>query len=227
MAFLIRDQWMFIIFIYISKLLRRFSTTSINLKPTAFNDIKAIRRTSLLAILIFCPLAESASVNPYTLNAGDELSISVWQEPDLKQDVVVLPDGSFSFPLVGQIMAEGYTSAEVEKTLSRKLKKFIPKAVVTVSVHQVSGNKIYIIGEVNKPGEYQLSRPLDVIQALSLAGGLSDFASGNEIIVLRQIGKEKIALPFPYDDVQQGKKLDKNFVLKSGDSIIVPGRSLF
>lgn len=217
---------MFILFAYRKTLLRCLFSSSFNPKPVAIRVIKAIQGSFMLAILMLWPLVVGAA-NPYTLNAGDELSISVWLEPDLKQDVVVLPDGSFNFPLAGRIMAQGYTTGEVQIVLSRKLKRYIPKAVVTVSVRKVSGNKIYIIGEVNKPGEYLLSRPVNVIQALSLAGGLTEFASGNEIIVLRQIGKEKIALPFPYNDLQKGKKLEKNFEMKSGDSIVVPGRSLF
>lgn len=189
-----------------------------------------ILRILPLIILATCSLdaaAANSPSQPYTLNPGDELSVSVWLEPDLKRDVVVLPDGSFSFPLVGRVVAKGYTTSQVEKTLKKKLKSYIPQAAVTVSVSQVSGNKIYIIGEVNKPGEYLLSRPLDVIQALSLAGGLTGYASSGNIIILRKTKRKTIALPFPYDDVQKGQQLDRNFVLKSGDSIIVPGRSLF
>jgi polysaccharide export outer membrane protein len=163
----------------------------------------------------------------YRLNPGDELLISVWKEPDLRQQVLVLPDGTISIPLAGQMAVAGRTPKGVEQTIAKKLRKFVPDAVVTVSVLKVAGNKVYVLGEVNKPGEYQPSRPLDVMQALSIAGGLTAFASEDRIIVLRREGGQKIAKPFPYADIQRGRKLEQNFELKSGDVVVVPGRSLF
>jgi len=181
----------------------------------------------MLFLLACHPATAGAADDPYKLNPGDEILVSVWKEADLQRELLVLPDGMIGFPLAGHIKAEGQTPKELERAIAKRLRKFVPDAVVTVSVLKASGNKIYIIGEVNKPGEYQPSRPLNVMQALSLAGGLTAFASESRIVVLRRVGDQKVALPFPYADLQRGEKLDQNFELMSGDTVVVPGRSLF
>ena len=187
----------------------------------------AMRGLPILLLLISSPAAAGAEDESYSLNPGDELLISVWKESDLQREVLVLPDGSVGFPLAGQVRAEGLTPNELAETIAAKLRTYVPDAVVTVAVLSAAGNKIYVIGEVNKPGEYQPSRPLNVMQALSLAGGLTEFASESRIIVLRKVGDKEISLPVPYDDLQRGDSLDQNHRLMSGDSIVVPSRSLF
>lgn len=188
----------------------------------------AMRGLLILILLACCPAAAGAADDDsYRLNPGDELFISVWKEQDLQREVLVLPDGTVGFPLAGQVLAAGLTPDELEESFAERLRSYVPDAVVTVSVLNASGNKIYVLGEVNKPGEYQPSRPLTVMQALSLAGGLTAFASESRIIVLRKVGEEEVALPVPYDDLQQGENLDQNHRLMSGDSIVVPPRSLF
>ena len=184
---------------------------------------------SLLMIMAVCCVSTTAigAESAYLLNPGDELLISVWKEEDLRQEVLVLPDGTISFPLTGQVAAEGLTPRELEEAVANKLRHYIPDPMVSVSVVRAAGHKIYVIGEVNSPGEYQPERPLDVMQALSLAGGLTAFASDQRIIVLRHEGDREMALPFPYRDIQDGRRLDLNFELKSGDVVVVPGRSLF
>lgn len=194
--------------------------------------MKTILVAALLAILPLAagaqnPATPPANTEPYTLNAGDVLDISVWREEDLQRQVLVLPDGTISFPLAGQIEAAGRTTEDVQLTISDRLEKYIPGAVVTVSVLNVSGNKIYVIGAVNNPGEFQVTRSIDVMQALSLAGGLTPFAGEDSIRILRRQDGADVSYPFYYSDVKHGDKLEMNIQLKSGDVIVVSGQSLF
>lgn len=159
----------------------------------------------------------------YRIQPGDLLLISVWKEADLQAEVLVRPDGGLSFPLAGDQIAEGRTIDELRNSLVEKLKKFIPDPVVTVAVRALGGNRIYVVGKVNRPGEFPFSRPLDVMQSLSLAGGATSFADLNDIRILRreEDGKQ-IVLAFRYEDVARGRHLDQNVLLKSGDTVVVP-----
>src|SRR6185295_6941552 len=122
----------------------------------------------------------------YRIQPGDVLTISVWKEQDLVSDVVVRPDGGLSFPLAGDQVAEGRTVDELRQVLAEKLKKFIPDPVVTVAVKALGGNRVYVVGKVNRPGDFPFSKPLDVMQSLSLAGGGTSFADLNDIRILRR-----------------------------------------
>jgi polysaccharide export outer membrane protein len=186
-------------------------------------------RRFLVAVLIlsWSAAAVAAENNNYTLNPGDVLDISVWREEDLQRQVLLLPDGTISFPLAGRISAAGRTTGEVQEEITQRLDKYIPDAVVTVSVLNVSGNKIYVIGAVNNPGEFQVVQPTNVMQALSLAGGLTPFAGEDSIKILRREGDQELAFPFHYSDVKRGEELNMNIPLKSGDVIVVSGESLF
>ena len=185
-------------------------------------------RRFLVAILIVSWTAAAvAEENNYTLNPGDVLDISVWREEDLQRQVLLLPDGTISFPLAGQISAAGRTTGEVQEEITQRLDKFIPDAVVTVSVLNVSGNKIYVIGAVNNPGEFQVVQPTNVMQALSLAGGLTPFAGEDSIKILRREGDQELSFPFHYSDVKRGEQLGMNIRLESGDVVVVSGESLF
>jgi len=158
----------------------------------------------------------------YTVKPGDLLSISVWKEPDLQRPALVRPDGSFSFPLVGEVDARGKTVAQINKIMSDRLSKYIADAVVTVSIQEVKGNKVYVIGQVNKPGEFIMNPSVDVMQALSMAGGTTPFAALGDIVILRRTATGKTALPFKYNDVVRGKRLEQNIDLQSGDVVVVP-----
>ena len=186
-----------------------------------------MRNLLLTVMLLTLPVAAAADEPAYLLNPGDELLISVWKEEDLNRDTLVLPDGTVSFPLAGQVEAAGLTPQQLERAIAGKLQRYIPDAMVSVSVVKAAGNRIYVIGEVNRPGEYQPDRPLDVMQALSLAGGLTPFASEEGIVVLRRQGELQVSVPFPYGDVKEGRSLGFNFELGSGDVVVVPGRTLF
>lgn len=176
-----------------------------------------------LFLLIFMSNA-SAQIGDanYLVKPGDVLQISVWGEEDLQGEVLVTPDGSFSFPLAGHLSARGRTAAELQEIVKQKLVTYLTAPVVTVSVKQINGNKIYVIGQVNNPGAFVMNHSVDVVQALSLAGGATPFAALNDIIILRRDATRQIALSFRYSDVSRGKNLEQNVQLQSGDVVVVP-----
>jgi polysaccharide biosynthesis/export protein len=158
----------------------------------------------------------------YLLNSGDVLDISVWNEESLQKQVTVLPDGVITFPLAGEVVAKDKTVAEVEEELTKKLSEYLADPVVTVSVTNVEGNRVHILGKVLNPGSFVMNQPLDAMQALSLAGGLSPYAEENNIIVLRRDGTKQQVLPVKYAEIKKGKALNTNITLESGDVMIVP-----
>ena len=180
---------------------------------------------SVLAVcfLLAMPAPALGQAPPdYQVNPGDELQIDVWREEDLQRIVIVRPDGKFSFPLTGEIQASDRTPAEIQAELAGKLRNYIPEAIVTVTVRGISGNRIYVIGQVNDPGTFVMNPQINVLQALSLAGGMTAFASSNNIIILRSRGDRQVTLPFRFDDVARGRNLEQNIQLEAGDVIIVP-----
>lgn len=166
--------------------------------------------------------AARAAGDGYALNPGDLLFVSVWKEEGMQHEILVLPDGTISFPLAGHIKAAGTTAAEVEKALTERIKRYIPEPVVTVAVSKIGGYKIYVIGQVNRPGEFLISRDIDVMQALTLAGGLTPFGDEDDIKVLRRQGEKLNAIDFNYSDIERGKNLDQNIILQAGDIVVVP-----
>lgn len=158
----------------------------------------------------------------YQVQPGDLLHVSVWKEEGLDQEVLVRPDGGFSFPLAGDVNAAGRTVEELRAEITDRLARFIPGLVVTVAVREINGNKIYVLGQVNTPGEFVMNPRLDVMQALSVAGGTTAFASTNDIFVLRREDGRQVALPFQFNDVVRGRNLDQNIQLESGDVVVVP-----
>lgn len=158
----------------------------------------------------------------YEIGPEDVLEISVWKEKDLQREVLVRPDGWLTFPLVGNVKAAGKTAYELEQEIRLRLRKYIPDPVVTVSVVKIQGLKIFVTGRVAKPGEYMVGRYVDVLQALTLAGGLTPFAKESQIKVLRRDGDKEIVIPFDYSAVKRGRQLEQNIKLRSGDVIVVP-----
>lgn len=158
----------------------------------------------------------------YQVQAGDVLSVSVWNEPELQQDVLVLPDHTLAFPLVGVLPVKDLTVQDIARKLDEALTRYIPDANVHVSVKQVRGNRIFVIGKVARPGEYPLETTVTVLQALSMAGGTSTFAKPDEIKVIRQTESGQIALPFDYSDMTRGEALEQNIALINGDVVVVP-----
>ena len=178
----------------------------------------------ILFILFATLWLQTAQAEPYQykIHAGDILSISIWNEDSLQRELQVLPDGTISFPLAGVITVEGKAIKDIQVELIKKLVDFIPDAEVNVSVKSAEGNIVYVIGQVKKPGQFIMRQPMDVMQILSLAGGLTAFAKANDILILRRKNTVSDAIEFRYGDVEDGDELDKNYLLKTGDVIVVP-----
>ena len=157
----------------------------------------------------------------YIIGSGDFLDVSVWKDEVLSRTVVVLSDGTISFPLIGKIRAAGRTVNQVKDEIVKKLVRYYPEPEVNIEVKQSNSMLIYVIGRVNAPGRHVLNANIDVIQALAMAGGPNPFASRNKIKILRKEGGKTVALPFRYDEVIEGK-IETNVELKRGDVIVVP-----
>jgi polysaccharide biosynthesis/export protein len=169
------------------------------------------------------PAVEPAPpVAAYRLQPGDVLAVDVWKEKELQQEVLIRPDGGITFPLAGELVAAGRSVEDVRRDLAARLNHYIPDAVVTVGVKTVAGNRVYVIGKVNRAGDYMLIRPTDVMQALSLAGGTTPFADTNSIKVLRRENGTERAFEFRYGDVERGRHLEQNILLQGGDTVVVP-----
>jgi len=165
---------------------------------------------------------QETKTTSYLIGPGDLLSISVWKEEGMQKDVLVKPDGSLTFPLAGDIQAGGMTTLELTEELIKKLKRYIPNPNVTVSVLQAVSNKVYVLGKVNRPGEFIASHFMDVLQALSLAGGVTPYADSDDIKIIRRTKDGKEVFDFDYDEVISGERLDMNILLKAGDTVVVP-----
>jgi polysaccharide export outer membrane protein len=158
----------------------------------------------------------------YRVGPEDVLEISVWREDALKKEALVRPDGGMSYPLIGEVQAAGKTVLEIREEIAKRLERFIPDPAVSVAILKVGSQRVYVIGKVNKPGEYPIGRYVDVLQALSMAGGLTPFADSNEIRVMRREDGRQIVLPFEYSRVVRGQKLEQNIQLRGGDVVVVP-----
>ena len=161
-------------------------------------------------------------VGSYVIGPGDLLAISVWKEEGMQKEVLVKPDGGITFPLAGEIMASGMTTVELTEAIVEKLRRYIPNPNVTVSVLQSVSNKIYVIGKVNRPGEFIATHYMDVLQALTLAGGLTPYADSDEIRIIRRTDNKRMVFEFDYDEVVSGENMNMNIILKAGDTIVVP-----
>lgn len=188
-----------------------------------------IRHATLIAILFpaaICFAADTAEAVPvdtaYRVGPEDVLDISVWKEEGLRKEVLVRPDGGISFPLVGELQAAGKTADEIRAEVTARLGSKINDPVVSVSVLKVAGNKIYVIGRVARPGEYVAGRYIDVLQALTMAGGLTPFAAEDDIRILRKRAGRDEVFEFEYSDVRKGRKLEQNIILQGGDVVVVP-----
>lgn len=159
----------------------------------------------------------------YTVKPGDMLQIAVWKEPELQGPVLVQPDGKFSFPLVGQVDARGKTPAQLQQEIGTRLAHYITDPVVTVSLSQINGNKVYVLGQVAHPGAFVVNPRVDVMQAISMAGGTTPFAALGNIKILRR-GEDgsQTAIPFNYNDVAHGNDLSQDIILRAGDVVVVP-----
>lgn len=170
------------------------------------------------------PLKEEKSeASNYLLTPGDLIEITVWKEEGLQQQqILVAPDGNITFPFAGTIMAAGKPISALQDAIASKMAAYIADPVVNIKLLQNNGNTIFVIGKVNKPGQFPANRRIDVMQALSLAGGLTVFADDNSINVLRRVGNEVKVFPFDYGYVLNGEHLEQNIILEAGDTVTVP-----
>jgi polysaccharide export outer membrane protein len=179
-----------------------------------------------LLCLLLLALPQNGLTTPlprFVLGPEDVLEISVWRDETLSRTVMIMPDGTFSFPLIGDIQASGHTVNEVRDMVQEKIKKFVPDAPVSVIMEQIKSPKVYIVGKVNKQGTFTMEgSPLSVVQLIALAGGLTPFAAGDEIHVLRKSSGKQIAIFVDYDKITQGSELEKNIILEPGDTVVVP-----
>ena len=194
----------------------------------------------LLALLSTIALAQTAAApaNPpkqapanaagvpsdsYIIGAEDTLSVYVWKEPEMSKTVPVRPDGMISLPLTGEVKALGLTPVQLQDVLAEAMKKYISDPQVTVVVEKIASLSFNIVGEVQKPGYFPLTRRMTVLDAVSLAGGFKDFAKSKKVYVLRTTadGKE-VRLPFNYKQVIKGENPQQNIELHPGDTIVVP-----
>lgn len=170
-------------------------------------------------------LGTDKNVSTYKVNPGDVISIHIWNEEELtRPEVLVRPDGFISVPILGDIMAGGQTVPNITKKLVDGLNQFLKdEPVVTISLVSISGNTIYVLGKVNRPGQFVLHSSIDVTQALTLAGGLNNFADEDNIKILRRDKSgTQTSIKFDYSYVKKGNELHNNIILQSGDIVLVP-----
>ncbi len=158
----------------------------------------------------------------YVIRPRDVLDIFVWKESDLSRKVLVRPDGRISFPLIQDLVASGLTPIELKEKVESLLLEYISSPNVTVIVDQINSYTIYVTGKVNGPQGFTLPKPINVLQAISLAGGFAEFADEGDIKIIRAYGDEYVYLDFNFKDVIKGKKTNQNIILRSGDVVVVP-----
>lgn len=199
------------------------------------------RNTFVLLISIFCFLCAAqsqqkansavaatqtatpkANDSTYVIGPEDVLTIDVWNEKELSGPVPVRPDGKISVPLLNDVQAAGLTPMELMSSLSEKMKKFVSDPTVTVTVTTVNSRKVYILGEVTRPGAFPLVPDMTVLQALTTAGGPTPYAKTSKIYILRTQNGTQNKLAFNYKQVVRGGSSEQNILLKSGDTVVVP-----
>jgi polysaccharide export outer membrane protein len=200
-----------------------------------------LRKTVLmigLSILVACAsdlpsvntLAKHQGGNPsadisdagYVIGPGDVLAIDVWKEPEMSKQVSVRLDGEVSLPLIDDIEAAGFTCTELRKQLEEKYKDFVDVPEVSVTVIESRSKKIYLLGKVNGPGEYPLQKDMTFVQAISLAGGLGEWADSSNIKLIRKIKGTEKTFRVDYDAIVSGEDLAQNVQLQPDDTIFVP-----
>jgi polysaccharide export outer membrane protein len=178
------------------------------------------------------PTAAAAAVAPrptdpvvppgYLIGTDDVLSIVFWKDKDMSADAQVRPDGRIALPLINEVQAAGLTPEQLREKITEESKKFMEDANVTVVVRQINSRKAFITGEVHKPGPYPLTSATTVLQLISLAGGLREYADSKKIVIMRTVNGKQTSLKFNYKDVVAGKNLTQNIELKPGDTVVVP-----
>jgi polysaccharide biosynthesis/export protein len=157
----------------------------------------------------------------YQIGPEDLLDISVWKNVELSRTVPVRPDGMVSLPLVNDVRASGLTPGELRDQITSKLAEYIPAPEVSVMVREVHSRKVAVVGAVKTPGRYELRSPMTVLEVIALAQGLTDFASRDRIVIIRNVNGQTQRIPFNYRKIADGAGQD-NFFVKPGDIVVVP-----
>lgn len=170
------------------------------------------------------PATEGAAAKEpeYRIGPQDVIHIDVWKEPDVSRSVPVRPDGKISMPLLNDVQAAGLTSMELAASIRDGLSKFMTNPQVTVTVSDINSRRIYVTGEVARQGAQTLLPNMTVLQALSAAGGLTQFAREKKIYLVRTVDGKQVTYPFDYKGALTGKHPETNILLQSGDMIVVP-----
>jgi polysaccharide export outer membrane protein len=205
----------------------------------------AIIRTTVLALAAVASLAAQQTAPPqasngakppagvnvptgvtappdYVIGPDDALTIVFWRDKDMSTDVNVRPDGKISLPLINEIQAAGLTPEQLREQVTQAASKLIEDPTVSVVVRQINSRKVFVTGQVGKPGPYPLTGPTTILQMIATAGGLLEYADAKKILIMRTEGGKPVSFKFNYKDVSQGKNLKQNIELKPGDTIIVP-----
>jgi len=177
---------------------------------------------SVFLLWVLASALALAAESTYQIGPGDVLEISVWKDESLTRKLVVPPDGILSFPLIGDLDVKYLTVTDVRKAITKKLSEYVPDATVSVILLNLNSLKAYVIGKVNKPGQYAITMETSVMQILSMAGGINPFADGNKILILRQINSKTVKIPFNHDQVMKGENLQQNILIQRGDVVVVP-----
>jgi polysaccharide export outer membrane protein len=158
----------------------------------------------------------------YVIGADDVLDVSVWKEQELTRTLQVRPDGKISMPLLGDVQAAGLTPSQLSQNVSERLKKYLTAPQVTIILTQINSQRVYVTGEVTRPGAYPVLPGMTILQAITSAGGLTQFANGKKIFLMRDENHIQTKYPFSYKEVLDGRKAEENLPVKAGDTIVVP-----
>ena len=159
----------------------------------------------------------------YVIGPDDVLVVSYWRNPEMSAEVTVRPDGLISLPLLNELQAGGLTPEQLRDKISKAAMKFLEEPpTLAIVVKTINSRKVYITGMVAKPGFYQLTGAMTVVQLLATAGGIQEFADSKNIAIVRNEGGKQMSYPFNYKDFVKRKNLKQNIELKPGDTIVVP-----
>jgi polysaccharide export outer membrane protein len=168
------------------------------------------------------PAAGETERSDYLIGPGDVLQLFVWKEPELTRELTVRLDGRISVPLLGDVEATGRTPAQLAAELSKRFTRFLEAPQVTLGVAQANSTRFYVLGQVNKPGDFALTGRTTVLQGLALAGGFKEFAKTDSIVIIRREKGAETVVPFNYKRLESGKELAQNVALRPGDTVLVP-----
>ena len=181
------------------------------------------RRLTVTLLLAFLTVPAGVFADDYKIAPSDVLELTIFGEETLtKTDLIVRPDGKVSFPLVGDVEVGGLATSEVKEIVEQRVREFVPGAIAAIGVMQLGSLQYYVVGKVAKPGMYNVSKPLTILQLLSLAGGMTTFAEEKKIAVVRNRVDSTIRIPFNYKEIKKGENLEQNILLERGDVLVVP-----